>query len=129
MEKPEILTHETASDMTELSIVIHENNKKKGFWPEEGRNMGEVICLIHSECSELLEAERKGKGDEPCDKPILMTGLDGFERPMTNREEEIADIIIRSLDLCGHHRIDIGQAIDKKLEYNATRAHKHGKKF
>ena len=129
MNKPEKLTTANAECMTELSAVIHHANKEKGFWPTEGRNTGEVICLIHSECSELLEAERKGNGDKPCDKPITMTGIDGVERPMTNREEEIADIVIRSLDLAGHHRIDIHQAIIKKLEYNATRPAKHGKKF
>lgn len=111
------------NSLTELSKSIHQANKEKGFW-EPPVNFAEKIALIHSECSELLEAHRKGEGMKACDKNIITpNGL------LTNTEEEIADIIIRALDLAGSLDLDIGVAITAKLAYNATRPHKHGKAF
>jgi len=42
---------------------------------------------------------------------------------------EIADTIIRLLDLCGAKDIDIEWHIEQKLKYNSTRERLHGKKF
>lgn len=44
--------------INELSKQIHENAKNKGFYEDE-KNIGEMLCLIHSEVSEALEADRK----------------------------------------------------------------------
>lgn len=45
-------------------------------------------------------------------------------------EDEIADSIIRLLDLCGKNNIDIEAHIQAKMDYNATRGFKYGgKKF
>lgn len=41
---------------------------------------------------------------------------------------ELADVIIRVLDACGAWGIDIEKTIQEKVEYNATRPHKHGRK-
>jgi NTP pyrophosphatase (non-canonical NTP hydrolase) len=43
--------------------------------------------------------------------------------------EEIADVLIRVLDLCGEYDIDIGAVVNDKMDYNATRPPKHGKVF
>ena len=40
---------------------------------------------------------------------------------------ELADIIIRTLDLAYMIGIDIDAAVQEKLAFNATRGHKHGK--
>lgn len=40
---------------------------------------------------------------------------------------ELADIIIRTLDLAYMLGIDIHQAVQNKLAFNAGRGHKHGK--
>ena len=45
--------------INELAKEIHENAKSKGFFDSE-KNIGEMLCLIHSEVSEALEADRKG---------------------------------------------------------------------
>lgn len=51
--------------LNELAKEIYENNKQKGFWPDEGeRNPLEVLALIHSEVSECLEEIRDGKWAE-----------------------------------------------------------------
>jgi NTP pyrophosphatase (non-canonical NTP hydrolase) len=44
-------------------------------------------------------------------------------------EDEIADTVIRLLDLSEGLGIDIEKHIRLKLEYNKTRPHKHGKKY
>lgn len=44
-------------------------------------------------------------------------------------EDEIADAMIRLLDLCGYLNINIEKHIELKLKYNEMRAHKHGKRY
>lgn len=44
--------------INELAQQVHENAKAKGFF-DEPKNIGEMLCLIHSEVSEALEANRK----------------------------------------------------------------------
>jgi len=44
--------------INELSQQIHKNNVAKGFYEDE-KNIGEMLCLIHSEVSEALESDRK----------------------------------------------------------------------
>lgn len=87
-----------------------------GFW-EEDRNNGELIALMHSELSEALEALRHG--DPPSEK------IEGF----TNVEEELADLIIRVMDMCPARGFRVGEAILAKHAYNLKRPHKHGKRF
>jgi len=41
---------------------------------------------------------------------------------------ELADIIIRVLDICGFHGIDIAHALADKMAYNETRQYRHGGK-
>lgn len=43
-------------------------------------------------------------------------------------EDEIADALIRILDMCGHMDIDIAKHVYQKLLYNRTRGYKHGGK-
>ena len=73
------------------------------------RNVGELLCLIHSEISEAMEGARKGLMDDKLP-----------HRPML--EVELADAVIRIFDTAGGLALDIAGAIAEKLEYNATRA-------
>jgi hypothetical protein len=66
------------------------------------------LCLIHSEISESMEGDRKGLKDDHL-----------THRDM--REVELADAVIRIMDLAGAYNMDIGGAIAEKLIYNATR--------
>ena len=97
---------------------VHHTAKTKGFW-EDGveRNNGEMLCLIHSEISEALEALRHG--NPPDDKVPEFTGA----------ETELADAVIRIMDLAHARGWRVAQAIEAKMKFNNTRAYKHGKEF
>jgi NTP pyrophosphatase (non-canonical NTP hydrolase) len=84
------------------------NDLKTGEDMRGKRNVGELLCLIHSEISEAMEAHRKSLMD---DKLPHRSGL----------EVELADAVIRIFDLAGGYRLDLGAAIAEKLEYNASR--------
>jgi NTP pyrophosphatase (non-canonical NTP hydrolase) len=118
--------------LKELVNVVHQANVKAGWWSDLNtgestvgkRNVGEILCLIHSEISEAMEGYRKNLMDDKLP-----------HRPML--EVELADAVIRIADLCGAHNLDLAGAILEKMAYNSKREdHKvenrkkeNGKKF
>jgi len=131
-------------NLNELAVEIHKGNVKRGFWEGE-KNKGELLMLVVSELSEALEADRKGRvaklWDFEARKDVVerskATGeLTDSEYSLifTNYikdsfEDEIADAIIRLLDLSAGLGIDIDKHVKYKLLYNATRPYKHGKNY
>lgn len=85
------------------------NYLTSGINGEPNVNIGEKLCLIHSELSEAMEGARKGLMDDHLP-----------ERKML--EVELADAAIRIFDLAGGLGLDLGGAIADKLEYNSNRA-------
>lgn len=112
-------------NLNKLSQEIYQANKEKGFWDNE-RNIGELLMLITSELGEALEAHRKGK---KCYPNVYLRKLhDGEDLKSSYEdtikgsfEEEIADAMIRLLDMCGGLNIDIDFHVQEKLKYNRTR--------
>lgn len=91
-----------------LQNHIYQQNVEAG-WHSKPREIGTMLALVHSEISEAMEGDRKGLMDDHLP-----------ERPML--EVELADAIIRILDLGGREGLDIAGAIHDKLIYNQTRA-------
>ena len=112
--------------LNELAQEIYQNNKEKGFWDKE-RNVGEMLMLVTSELGEAMEAHRKGRF---ASLEAYEEFSEDFEDAIKDTfEDEIADAIIRLLDMCGGSCIDIDTHIRLKLEYNKTRERLHGKSY
>lgn len=113
-----------------LVYACHKPAVDGGWWTDletglpKDRNAGELIALIHSELSEMLEGVRKSK-------------MDDHLPHLTAEAVEGADTLIRLFDYFGGRKIDVATAFIEKLAYNAQRAdHKianrklaDGKKF
>lgn len=142
-------------NLTELSNKIFEANKEKGFWDlrvmatneANGNDSSEMssfirstirdqlLMLVVSELGEAVEAARKGRFclyNAPA--PEMPEDDERFQIDFRNYvkdtfEDEIADAIIRLLDLCGGLSIDIDWHVNQKLRYNSLRPRLHGKKY
>lgn len=79
----------------------------RGFLPKD-RNVGELLMLCVSELAEAMEGHRKDLMDDklPHRKQF---------------EVELADCLIRILDLAGGAGLDLGGAFVEKNAYNAKR--------
>ena len=129
-------------DLNTLQAIIYEDNQEVGWWdapdwfdPDpvppsiakalwiEARTPT-CIALIHSELSEALEGHRKNR-------------MDDHLPHRKNFDVELADALIRILDLAGAHGIDMDAVVAEKLAYNrqrqdhkrAARALENGKKY
>lgn len=124
--------------INELAKEIHAINVKNGFYEDE-KNIGEMLCLVHSEVSEALEADRKGiycSFDCDADWGILECAPDeiSFKQHFKDNvkdtfEDEIADAMIRLMDLAAFRKIDLEGHIRAKMRYNSLRPYRHGKKY
>lgn len=113
-------------DLNKYSKYIYKVAKDKGF--HSGNNIfGNYISNIHGEVSELWEAYRNNELDKLCNKADKMKELE--LAPLTCLEEELADIIIRTLDLAYTYEVDIEGAIVSKMKYNENRKYRHGNKL
>ena len=108
-----------------LQRKIHQGNVDAGWWTdldtlqslaEECRIrtrfgkalVAEKLVLIHSEVSEAMEGARKNLMDDKLPHRKMI-------------EVELADALIRILDLAGALQLDLAGAIQEKLAYNAVR--------
>lgn len=115
--------------LDQIAIEVSELAWSKG-WHDKNETEDHFIertCNnLHDEVSELHEAWRNNNLRGPCDKADAMAA-EGID-PMTCLEEELADIIIRTLDTAKRLGVDIAEAVERKHEFNKTRPHRHGGK-
>ena len=112
-------------ELKKLQENIHQGNVDAGWWTdldtlqslaEECRIrtrfgkalVAEKIALIHSELSEAMEGARKNLMDDKLPHRKMI-------------EVELADALIRILDLAGALQLDLAGAIQEKLDFNKTR--------
>ena len=120
-----IVTANKVQSVSELQEEIHNDNGLAGWWTDldSGNNLAEEVhkstrlgkalvaeklCLIHSEVSEAMEGSRKNLMDDKLPHRKML-------------EVELADAVIRILDLCGALNLDLDGAIAEKRKYNKTR--------
>jgi NTP pyrophosphatase (non-canonical NTP hydrolase) len=124
-------------NLTELSQKIHAGNVERGFY-DHPATFPDRCMLIVSEISEAVEAHRNGRATAPADvdQACRMAALEmapfvGFFRDKVKDtvEDEIADAIIRLLDLSAYMGINIDAHVAAKLSYNTTRGIRHGKAY
>ncbi len=105
-------------DLNETGYLIHRTSKNKGFYDVDVIDVNFVlskIALLHSECTEVLEAVRKEQGEDK-----IM--------------DELADVAIRLLDLVEalkdgkfiDKQLLLQDAIENKMKVNSERPKRHG---
>lgn len=109
----------------EIAKRIHEWALLKGFWEsttyeaarQDPLRFASKIALVHSEVSEALEADRK-----PGTMDQHLPHRDG-------REVELADAVIRIMDLAHAYGFNLGEAILEKMAFNSNRPFRHNKEY
>jgi hypothetical protein len=143
-----------AKSLEEMAAEVTANNIDKG-WYETDRTFGDDIALLHSEVSEALE-EYRNRGDvgnsykfefgPGTSRPVYVPGdieltdddamkeavarwrAAGIVPKPIGAASEFADVLIRLLDTCARHGVDLEAEYEQKMAYNRTRPNRHGGK-
>jgi NTP pyrophosphatase (non-canonical NTP hydrolase) len=104
-------------------------NNSKG-WFDEDRSVGDMVALLHSEVSEILEAYRSWKFQDSTTGQVRFEG-DGSMTAATGPKPEgvgaeMADCLIRLLDMAKRWDVDLTAEFMRKMRYNWTRPYRHG---
>lgn len=139
----------TAEEVNDLANRVRSINEANGWVsPEQDTPTHKiaVLALITTEVAEAIEDVRNGherarltiQGREVTWDTMrgCWVSTDGMGTRWASTvvpkpeglPSEVADVIIRALDFAAARGIDIGAAIEQKLAYNETRAHRHGEK-
>jgi len=105
--------------ISQLQEYIRDWAIRKGWLTDTPRNPAEQLMLIVTELAEACEAFRVG--NPPCERP----GMEQY----SHAAEELADVVIRCLQMAGEHNIPLAEVVMAKMAFNETRPMKHGKKF
>ena len=134
-------------ELNKLATYAYLQARSMGWYTtDEGHekdiNFGERLMLTVSELGEALDADRKGRVVPKDKEDYFLTAkkhIQGshivkdsqfkfaFEESIKDTvQDEIADTVIRLLDMCGYMNIDLAFHVEAKLQYNRLRGFKHG---
>jgi hypothetical protein len=105
--------------LNDLRDAVHANAVAKGWWPDGGRNFGEMMMLIVTELAEAMEEARR-PGFDP--KLVWMSRGFGSVSPIEPYDPEsgakpegfgieLADVAIRAFDVAGAQKMDLHHAL------------------
>lgn len=139
----------TVKSVAELQNLTREINDRNG-WSKRADELVESrdaagyrdhiitkLALVTTEVAEAIEEIRKGSGytevyySKSSSEGIAVVGY-ADAAPAGKPEgvpTELADIVIRVMDISSELGVDLQSAIEEKLEYNAKRGYMHGGKL
>lgn len=112
IEDESMLMAWNADTINDLAQEIHDHNRK--WWVDLhtgkplDRNVPEMLALVHSEISEALEGHRRNLMDDHLPHRKML-------------EVELADALIRILDIGAGLKLNLGEALVEKIQYNLHR--------
>lgn len=124
-------------NLNELAAEIHAENKLRGF-DVSTEPFPQPVMMIVTELSEAAEADRSAKRactdwiesaypeSEDCEPEFCSAFRNSIKNTV---EDELADALIRLLDLTAALGIDIDKHVRLKRRYNKSRPWKHGKLY
>jgi hypothetical protein len=119
------LVHSEVSEALEEDRNHHEPNET--YYSHTDKHQGTIG-------KSMSDMETKNDIIIPCVYSTTVATLKPFvadDRTIDKPEgipSELADIVIRVMDICGYYGIDLEAAITEKMEYNRNRPIRHGGK-
>ena len=138
-----------------MALEVEMCNRQNG-WYDNSRTFGDDIALLHSEVSEALEAYRTHgtkrmvtdhatfpysevhtlNEDEPYPRQWRYVHKEGQQEPEKEYgpskpegvPSELADVLVRLLDMCSRYGVDLFAEWRSKMDYNWSRSYRHGGK-
>lgn len=129
--KKEVLMGITPYVLDELSDVAHDNAVKHGFY-DEYSDMSDIYdALTRLDKPDLMKSVTRDMTLAQLAKIAGEVGeaVEAIQKDKVPDDfaEELADIIIRTIDLAAFACLSIGEAVAKKMAFNESRPYKHGK--